>query len=149
MSSFNKNSFNKLIKQLDSIEFFRKFSLKDKAYIHEQGLFESFDDGMFIICEGAEDRTFYVLITGTVRITKNSQPDQPLATLNSGAIFGEIAHFSRQVRSTNVIATGPVIVFRLEHNLFKRLTPEIREKINHETMAVLMKRLENLKKRSN
>ncbi len=140
------NSFDDIVEQLDAIDFFNKFSRDDKEYIHEQGLFETVEDGSYIIREGAEDRTFFVLILGTVRVTKNSRPDQPLATLKSGAIFGEIAHFSRQVRSTNVIAIGQAVVFRLEHDLFKKLKPEIREIINHETMAVLMRRLESLKK---
>lgn len=138
--------FDHLMKHLESVDFFKGFSASEKEYVRDQGLFETHEDGAMIIQEGEEDRTFYVLITGTVKVTKNSLPDQTLAELKAGSVFGEIAHFSRQVRSTNVIAVGPVLVFKLVHDLFRQLKPEVREKINHQTMAVLMSRLESLKR---
>ena len=135
-----------LLADLNKISFFDEFSALEKKYICEKGLFGEYQSGETIIREGESDRTFFVVIEGQIKITKNSHPDQVIAELGPGAVFGEIAHFARQVRSTNVIAAAVVSVFKLEHDRFKGLDSNIKVKINHQTMAILMRRLEDMQK---
>ncbi|MBF0110077.1 MAG: cyclic nucleotide-binding domain-containing protein [Magnetococcales bacterium] len=134
-----------LLSRLDTIDFFKEFTPDERAWFCDNSLFCSYQDGKKIIIEGAQDRTFYVLIDGTVLVTKNAVPNEILARLESGAVFGEIAHFARQQRATNVLAQGRVLVFRLEHDIFKKLPAEVKLKINHQAMAILMHRLESRK----
>ncbi|MBF0146667.1 MAG: cyclic nucleotide-binding domain-containing protein [Magnetococcales bacterium] len=134
-----------LLSKIATIEFFNDFSDAERAWFCDNELFCFYQDGKKIIVEGAQDRTFYVLIDGTVLVTKNAVPDEILAQLGPGSVFGEIAHFARQQRATNVLAQGRVLVFRLEHDLFKKLPAEAKLKINHQAMAILMHRLESKK----
>ncbi|MBF0139167.1 MAG: cyclic nucleotide-binding domain-containing protein [Magnetococcales bacterium] len=136
-----------LLNRLDVIDFFKDFSFEEKNWFCDNKLFCSYEDGKKIIVEGAQDRTFYVLIDGMVVVTKNTHPNDALAHLGPGSVFGEIAHFARQLRATNVSAQGKVLVFRLEHDFFKKLPPEVKLKINFQAMAILMKRLEDTKKK--
>ncbi|MBF0603311.1 MAG: cyclic nucleotide-binding domain-containing protein [Nitrospirae bacterium] len=134
-----------LLRKLDEIDFFKDFSSEERAWFCDHKVFRSYEDGKKIIVEGAQDRTFYVLIDGVVVVTKNANPDEVLAKLEVGAVFGEIAHFARQQRATNVLAQGKILVFRLEHEFFKQLPPDVKLKINHQAMAILMHRLESKK----
>lgn len=134
-----------LLKKIGTINFFKDFSSEERAWFCDNKMFRSFEDGKKIIVEGAQDRTFYVVIEGAVVVTKNAYPDEILAILEAGSVFGEIAHFARQQRATNVLAKGKILVFRLEHELFKQLPPDVKLKINHQAMAILMQRLESKK----
>ncbi|HIJ84255.1 MAG TPA: cyclic nucleotide-binding domain-containing protein, partial [Magnetococcales bacterium] len=87
-----------LLKKVDEVDFFNEFSSEERAWFCDNKMFCSYEDGKKIIVEGAQDRTFYVVIDGTVTVTKNSVPNEVLAHLGPGAVFGEIAHFARQQR---------------------------------------------------
>ncbi|MBF0423716.1 MAG: cyclic nucleotide-binding domain-containing protein [Magnetococcales bacterium] len=137
---------NTLLDKLAAIDFFKDFSHEEREWFCDNKMFCSYESGKRIIIEGAQDRTFYVVIDGAVSVTKNAVPNQILASLGPGSVFGEIAHFARQQRATNVYAQGSVLVFRLEHDLFKKLPADVKLKINYQAMAILMKRLEQAKK---
>lgn len=138
-----------LFTKLGTIDFFKDFSADEKNYFLVNKMFCAYPDGKKIIVEGAQDRTFYVLIDGRATVTKNANPDVVLAELDPGSVFGEIAHFARQQRATNVLAKGNVFAFRLEHDHFKKLPAEVKLKINFQAMAILMQRLEKTKKSRN
>ncbi|KAG8515235.1 cGMP-dependent protein kinase 2 [Galemys pyrenaicus] len=68
---------------------------------------EYYDKGDFIIREGEEGSTFFILAKGKVKVTQSTEGhDQPqlIKTLQKGEYFGEKALISEDVRSANIIA---------------------------------------------
>ncbi|XP_048220129.1 cGMP-dependent protein kinase 2 isoform X2 [Perognathus longimembris pacificus] len=68
---------------------------------------EYYDKGDYIIREGEEGSTFFILAKGKVKVTQSTEDhDQPqlIKTLQKGEYFGEKALISDDVRSANIIA---------------------------------------------
>ncbi|XP_075697786.1 cGMP-dependent protein kinase 2-like [Rhinoderma darwinii] len=66
-----------------------------------------YDKGDYIIREGEEGNTFFIIAKGKVRVTQaveGSQEPQEIKTLAVGDYFGEKALISEDVRSANIIA---------------------------------------------
>ncbi|XP_062431078.1 cGMP-dependent protein kinase 2 isoform X2 [Rhea pennata] len=68
---------------------------------------EYYDKGNYVIREGEEGSTFFIIAKGKVKVTQStaghSQP-QLIKTLHKGDYFGEKALISDDVRSANIIA---------------------------------------------
>uniref|UniRef100_A0A8C7ABE9 cGMP-dependent protein kinase n=1 Tax=Neovison vison TaxID=452646 RepID=A0A8C7ABE9_NEOVI len=68
---------------------------------------EYYDKGDYIIREGEEGSTFFILAKGKVKVTQSTEGhDQPqlIKTLQKGEYFGEKALISEDVRSANIVA---------------------------------------------
>ena len=70
-----------------------------------------------LVSDGHEQRYLYLLVSGEVAITKiNDQgKTQQIATLGTGAAFGEMAFLSGGVASANVQSIGETILWRMDH----------------------------------
>ena len=70
-----------------------------------------------LVADGHEQRYLYLLVSGEVAITKiNDQgKTQQIATLGTGAAFGEMAFLSGGVASANVQSIGETILWRMDH----------------------------------
>ena len=70
-----------------------------------------------LVSDGHEQRYLYMVVSGEVAITKlNDQgKTQQIATLGTGAAFGEMAFLSGGVASANVQSIGETILWRLDH----------------------------------
>jgi hypothetical protein len=70
-----------------------------------------------LVADGHEQRYLYMVVSGEVAITKvNDQgKSQQIATLGTGAAFGEMAFLSGGVASANVQAIGETILWRMDH----------------------------------
>uniref|UniRef100_A0A3B1KHC4 cGMP-dependent protein kinase n=1 Tax=Astyanax mexicanus TaxID=7994 RepID=A0A3B1KHC4_ASTMX len=68
---------------------------------------EYYDKGDYVIREGEEGNTFYIIARGKVKVTqstKDHEEPQVINTLQKGDYFGEKALISDDVRSANIIA---------------------------------------------
>ena len=98
-----------------------------------------------IIKEGDQHAALYVLLKGTVLITRTSENAQiRLAKLKSGEIFGEMTFFTRKPRQSNVIANEDVLVMEMDDNFFEKVTPEIKDKMKNCFIELLINRLEEM-----
>jgi CRP-like cAMP-binding protein len=68
--------------------------------------------------EGKSGREFFVLIDGTVRVTRNGKK---LGDLGSGDWFGEIALLTKTPRTATVTTTSPVRVLVITDRAFRRV----------------------------
>lgn len=75
-------------------------------------------EGRVLAREGKPGREFFVLVDGTVRITKNKRK---LADLGPGDWFGEIALITRGPRTATVTASSPVRVLVLTDRAFRHV----------------------------
>ena len=105
--------------------------------------FSDFKKGETIIQEGENCSSLYLLIKGTVLITKKRDNAQiRLAKLKPGEIFGEISFVSRKPRLSNVITNEDVSVMKLDEAFFEHAEPSIRDKAKNYFIEVLIQRLD-------
>jgi CRP-like cAMP-binding protein len=71
-----------------------------------------------LVGEGAPGYTFFILAEGTAEVTSEGRP---VATLEPGDFFGEIAILGRGRRSATVSSTSPVRLLVLFGTEFRRL----------------------------
>ncbi|MBF0282967.1 MAG: cyclic nucleotide-binding domain-containing protein [Magnetococcales bacterium] len=131
---------------IDRLPLFREFTDDERDHLAQQEhTFIRFEPNEFIIREGAREKSFYILIKGAVRVTRNDMPDQPLAVLKSGAIFGEISFLTRAARTTNVIAHEEAsVVMRLDSDILQAMSPIVREKIKDHLIHLLAARINKM-----
>jgi ATP-binding cassette subfamily B protein len=89
------------------------------------------DFGRPIVTEGEAADAFYVLVSGTARVLKESDDGQEISlnVLRPGDSFGEIALLEEATRIATVRASSQVTVLRLDRSVFHALVhhhPEIR-----------------------
>jgi hypothetical protein len=75
--------------------------------------------GEVVVHEGKFEDSMYFIVSGTVRITKGTQP---LAELKERDFFGEMSVFDGETRSATATAEGQVVLLSLSrHDLFEVL----------------------------
>jgi CRP/FNR family transcriptional regulator, cyclic AMP receptor protein len=95
-------------------------------------------DGQVLAREGARGREFFVLVDGTVAVTRSGKK---VADLGPGDWFGEIAILTYKPRTATVTATTEVRLLVLSDRAFRRVvetTPRIALKV----LASVAQRLE-------
>ena len=74
-----------------------------------------YSDGEIIFREGDPGDVMYVVQSGKVRITRETESGEvTIATLQEGEIFGEMSIFDRQPRSATVVASGDARVLSVD-----------------------------------
>ncbi len=91
-----------------------------------ENLFEKFGKvyhpGDIIFCEYELGNTFYLILNGTVRITKIvGSTEKTLDTMGSGDVFGEMAILEQQPRSATVIAENEVKALEFNRENFETI----------------------------
>jgi len=133
-----------IIDSIVEIPMFKRFTENEKkifAKLEHSLLGFKKDD--VIIREGDTFTSLYLLIKGTVLITKNGY-STPIAKLSQGALFGEMSFFTKKPRHSNVIANGNVLVMKLDKAFFKKVSPEIKDKIKNYLIELLINRLDSM-----
>ncbi|MBF0529834.1 MAG: protein kinase [Deltaproteobacteria bacterium] len=91
-----------------NISFFQAFTKDQVRELVAASNIIRIPKGKIIISEGDADDTFYILLSGKVKVQKG---DRFIAFLESGECFGEMAHLSGQARTATVIAeTGSSLI---------------------------------------
>lgn len=104
-----------------------------------------YSDGEIIFKEGETGHVMYVIQSGKVKITKKTpSEDIPLAILESGEIFGEMALFDRLPRSATATALGNARVLHIDKKkLFSTISRDPTLVFNViETMSQRIRRLD-------
>uniref|UniRef100_A0A8C4X4D4 cGMP-dependent protein kinase 1 n=1 Tax=Erpetoichthys calabaricus TaxID=27687 RepID=A0A8C4X4D4_ERPCA len=83
-----------------------------------------YDDGEYIIRQGARGDTFFIISKGKVNVTREDSPNEEpifLRTLAKGDWFGEKALQGEDIRTANVIAAEAVTCLVIDRDSFKHL----------------------------
>ncbi len=129
---------------IKGMPIFEKFSDKEKkAFVKMDHTLCEFRQGDIIIKDGEQLTTIFLLVKGTVLVSKTVN-DAPilLAKLRPGEIFGEMSFFSQRCRLSNVIANEDVLAIKIDEKFFKNAKPGIRDKIHVYFIEVLVNRLD-------
>ena len=92
----------------------------------------SFAPDEYIVREGEEGDSFYLIRTGEVKVVRDNQGARVLNRLRDGEFFGELALLTGAPRAASVVAESAVKVFRLAKEDFERViarVPQIRDAI--------------------
>ena len=83
---------------------------------------ERYEDGDIIIKQGEVGDSFYIIRTGSVRITViDGEEEKEVAKKAEGEFFGEKALLTSDTRSANVYAVGDIVCYTLDRNSFTNL----------------------------
>ncbi|MCP4369630.1 MAG: cyclic nucleotide-binding domain-containing protein [Deltaproteobacteria bacterium] len=132
-----------LIDTINEIPMFDRFTESEKkmfAKLEHSLLGFKKDD--VIIREGDTFTSLYLLIKGTILITK-AELTMPIAKLSQGALFGEMSFFTKKPRYSNVIANENVLVMKLDKSFFNKVDFAIRDKIKDYLIKLLINRLDS------
>ncbi|KFM74514.1 cGMP-dependent protein kinase, isozyme 2 forms cD4/T1/T3A/T3B, partial [Stegodyphus mimosarum] len=129
---------------LKSVPTFR--NLNDEVLIKIADVLEetTYNEGDYIIRQGARGDTFFIISKGKVRVTMKTEPNDEekfIRYLQRGDFFGEKALQGEDVRTANIIADDPdgVMCLVIDRESFNQLISninEIKEKNYDETMPV-------------
>jgi CRP-like cAMP-binding protein len=102
-----------LYELIDDMPMFKFFSEKEKKdFVAMEHSLLGFNQDDIIIQEGDAFSSLYLLIKGTVLITKTGE-NTPLSKLTAGAVFGEMSFLTKKPRFTNVVADEKVLVMKM------------------------------------
>ena len=135
----------KMLDIINRLDFFNNFSIQERERIiafHAQFFVYKKDE--YLIREGgAEDASIFILLSGTVNITKG-EIQLPLARLDAGEFFGEMSFLTNAPRTTNVVAYEESIVIKIDKGMMDNLNVHIREKIKDKIIEKLVARLDKM-----
>jgi SulP family sulfate permease len=107
---------------------------------------ESLSDGAVLIRQGESPDDVYVLESGRLRVEMQT-PDGTrirVRSINPGVVVGEVAMYSGDPRTADVVAEGPTVVLRLDRDSIDRLEaqdPELATALHRWLAGVLSERL--------
>lgn len=139
-SKYNGLQLNNL---LDDLTFFDQFDASEKReFVSSENHIIRVDPGTKIVTQGTVDYSLYILLEGEVIVTKTEFPRLVVATLEPGAIFGEISMLSNGPRQSNIIAKDEVKVLKLNAEPLEKLSLPTQFKLNKQFIKVLLNRIE-------
>lgn len=116
-----------LFNALTYIPVLAGINLPAQTLLAEEGIVHNFDAGTWIVREGDEGHSFYILVHGDVDVIKHA--DGPsgvlLAKLHEGTFFGELCVVDPVRREASVRAVTPVRAIEIKaatlHHLYQKL----------------------------
>jgi eukaryotic-like serine/threonine-protein kinase len=124
---------------IKSVEFFRGFSRQQVEAVARLGTFIRYDEGQVMVREGNVDTSFFILLTGAVRVIKNNKR---IADLPKGACFGEMGALTGAPRTAHVLARKRSLVLKLDLKVVERQDKELKLKFYEVFVPTLVERLE-------
>jgi len=162
------DQIQRIIQSLTLFSFLDVSEIGDfsKQHLHILG----YDTGEFLIQEGGSDRALFILLHGFASVVKEGA-GIPMAQLEPGDFFGEVAFLTGRTRITNVIVHPPrmttvsqskfqldqallgeifkkqkktAVVLRLDSNILPTLDPSLRIRLKDRVIDQLSIRVEEM-----
>lgn len=152
-----------LLESIKKTRFFDVFSKEEKAKLVERkALFKRYEKkGLIIFSEGDKGDSMFVVLSGTINITKLVTPNDQerntslakpkhtvIAKLELGSIFGEIGMLTGKTRTTYAITGSPlVILMEINQEGMYSFNYAIQNKFNTQLISTLISRLNAINKK--
>ncbi len=133
-----KEKVTEIMKRLEFFSAFTNSELTRLSEFHTN--FFVYEKEERIIEEGNHSNAFYIILSGGVLVIKENSRI-PIARLEPGDFFGEIAFLTGNPRTSNVVSDDTTITIRINRSMLDKLTPEIREKIKDQILNKLIERI--------
>jgi len=111
-----------IVERLSAVDIFAPLSIEETGMLAQAAVRHVFAPGETVIRAGDEGSSMFVVHNGRVQvqINENGRP-RPVATLNEGDFFGEMALFTGEPRTANVVALEETEVLEIGHAAMKRV----------------------------
>jgi len=111
-----------LVERLSAVDIFAPLSVEETGMLAHAAVRHIFAPGELVIRAGDPGSSMFVVHNGRVRVqvSENGRP-RTVATLNEGDFFGEMALFTGEPRTANVVAIEETEVLEIGHAAMKRV----------------------------
>ena len=121
-SGFPAGDAGAIIERLSAVDIFAPLSGDETSMLAQAAVRHIFAPGETVIRAGDPGSSMFVVHNGRVRVqvSENGRP-RTVATLNEGDFFGEMALFTGEPRTANVVALEETEVLEIGHAAMKRI----------------------------
>lgn len=124
-----------IIERLAAVDIFAPLSTEEIATLGNASASHVFAPGETVIRAGEPGSSMFVVHNGrvSVQISENGR-QRTVATLSEGAFFGEMALFTGEPRTANIVANEETEVLEIRHEAMKRVfdsNPDLVESLSH------------------
>lgn len=124
-----------IVERLAAVDIFAPLSTEETGMLAQAATSHVFAPGETVIRAGDPGSSMFVVHNGrvSVQVSENGRP-RTVATLSDGAFFGEMALFTGEPRSANVVALEETEVLEIGHAAMKRVfetNPDLVESLSH------------------
>jgi len=111
-----------IVERLSAVDIFAPLSADETTMLAQAAVSHVFAPGETVIRAGEPGSSMFVVHKGRVRVqvSDNGRP-RTVATLNEGDFFGEMALFTGEPRTANVLALEETEVLEIGHAAMKRV----------------------------
>jgi uncharacterized protein YjbI with pentapeptide repeats len=133
----------------ENVVFFKNFNDGELLGVLKSTQREVFQDGEIIFKEGTRGDKMYIIITGKVKISRylGQKQEEVLATLENGALFGEMGPIDQSPRSARATASGETTLLSLRESLLRENNLGLAYKLYKNFSVMLAERLRNTNQR--
>jgi small-conductance mechanosensitive channel len=119
---FPEGDAGAIIERLSAVDIFAPLSVDETGMLAQAAVRHVFAPGETVIRAGDPGSSMFVVHNGRVRVqvNENGRP-RTVATLNEGDFFGEMALFTGEPRTANVVALEETEVLEIGHAAMKRI----------------------------
>jgi len=137
------------VKLKEGVIFFNNFNDGELLALLKSTQREVFKDGEIIFKEGTRGDKMYIVIGGKVKISRNigQKQEEVLATLDSGALFGEMGPIDESPRSARASASGDTVLLSLREIILRQNNLALAYKLYRNFAVMLAERLRNTNQR--
>ena len=100
--------------------------------------------GEVVIRQGEIDRAFFIVLEGSLSVTRNKPPEVFLAHLVPGSLFGELSLRADRARTISVISDDESLAYMVDQDLLDVASPSVTTKIKDRIIDHLITRLDDL-----
>ena len=123
-----------VIERLNAVDIFAPLSTEETEKLAGAAVRHVFAAGELVIRAGDQGASMFVVHSGRVQVQiSDGGKQRPVAILNEGAFFGEMALFTGEPRTANVVALDETEVLEIGHGAMKHLfetNPDLAESIS-------------------
>ena len=123
-----------IIERLSAVDIFAPLSTEETETLAGASVRHVFAPGELVIRAGDQGSSMFVVHNGRVQVQiSDGGKQRPVAVLNEGAFFGEMALFTGEPRTANVVALEETEVLEIGHGAMKHLfdtNPDLAESIS-------------------
>jgi CRP-like cAMP-binding protein len=112
-----------LKRSIGNVPLFHGLDIGQLDILYDKGEVKSYNRDDVIFHQGEHGNTFYVVVTGRVKITllKGDGKEIVLSILKRGDFFGEMSLFGNEIRSASAIVMENTTLFLLKRDQFQKL----------------------------
>ena len=111
-----------VVERLSAVDIFAPLSVQETAMLAQSAVRHVFAPGETVIRAGEEGSSMFVVHNGRVRVqVSENGRSRSIATLNEGDFFGEMALFTGEPRTANVVAVEETEVLEIGHAAMKQV----------------------------